>query len=142
MPLKPPTAQLPEIKTPIAKTTNRAHDDSVRALYKTARWLKFAEMVKAYNPVCQRIVNGEQCHSAAKIIHHILSPKKCPSLFLDWRNVVGVCTEHHPDSSGEPLNIPVPNRYAITKGIMGATYDSNVLIAKLRDPLTVGIPTL
>lgn len=142
MPLRPPTAKLSEVKTPTAKATTRAHDDSVRALYKSARWLKFRETVKACNGQCQRILNGEQCHNPAKIIHHVISPKVSPSLFLDWRNTVAVCSEHHPDSSGEPLNTVEPNRYAITHGILGATYDVNEFIAKLRDPLTVGIPTL
>jgi hypothetical protein len=141
---RPPVAKHPhaDMKVPTAKSTHRGHDDKVRHLYKTAQWLKFREQVKSCNPRCQRIINGEQCTQPSKLVHHIISPKVAPSLCYDWRNVLGVCAEHHPDTAGEPLNLPAPNVYSIIQGILNATYDANEFIAKLRNPLTIGTPLL
>src|SRR2546423_12174942 len=110
--LKPPTAKLPEVKTPVAKSERDR--DSMRPLYKTARWVKFAALVKNCNPQCQRTVNGQQCTQPSKVVHHLVSPRVRPELFLDWQYVVAICAEHHETSEGE--NLAEPHTYAITQG--------------------------
>jgi|HubBroStandDraft_3_1064219.scaffolds.fasta_scaffold451469_2 hypothetical protein len=130
--LKPPTAKRQEWNTPVAKCNRDDDRDALRSLYKKTRWLRFAASVKTCNPQCQRTVNGEQCHQASKIVHHLVSPKVRPELFLDWQYVVAICAEHHETSTGENLNSP--HTYAITRGILGASVDPNEVIAKLANP--------
>ena len=50
----------------------------------------------ARNPVCQRIIDDEQCHNASRIIHHLTSPLDRPELFYETKNLVCVCVDHHP----------------------------------------------
>ena len=138
---KPPTAKRQEWNTPVAKSNRESYSDSMRPLYKTARWLKFAAMVKNCNPQCQRTVNGEQCTQPSKVVHHLVSPKIRPELFLDWQYVVAICAEHHETSEGENLN--APHTYAITRGILGASVDPNTIIAKLSNPYLASLsPTV
>jgi hypothetical protein len=127
--LRPPTAKLWQP----AKTARRpvAKSDAIERQYHLASWFRFRESFLSCNPVCQALdLNGEQCHSAATICHHLVSPYVDASKFFDWQYVVGVCDRHHPYGPGEPLD--ACNRYAETKGLYGATCDPNVVIARLK----------
>src|ERR1700730_14328179 len=53
------------------------------------------------NEICQRIVDGKQCRTPVEIFHHLISPRENSRLMYDWRNIVGVCRQHHPPTEGE-----------------------------------------
>jgi hypothetical protein len=48
----------------------------------------------AYNPRCQRLVNGIQCEKASTHIHHIVDPSDDITLAYNPSNLVAVCDEH------------------------------------------------
>ncbi len=132
---KPPTARRPgapppgdKPKLPVARGYDS--DPAIRAYYKTAEWARVRKLCLTFNPVCQLIVNGEQCHQPARIAHQLISPRVNPNKVYDWQNIVMVCDAHHPDTPGEPIDSN--NVYAITNGILGATFDPNTLIARMR----------
>lgn len=66
-------------------------------------WRRTSYLVRALNPVCQRIDpdTGEQCHSAAEMVHHILAPDTHWELRQDFSNLVALCKPHHPNTSGD-----------------------------------------
>jgi hypothetical protein len=74
-----------------------------RAPYRnTARWKRLRLWFFKRNWQCQRILpNGEQCPYLARILHHIVSPEADESLTYEVTNLLGVCEEHHPNTSGE-----------------------------------------
>ncbi len=71
-------------------------NDHVNRLYELASWGRFKIHVLNRNPICQRIIRGEQCHAPAKVVHHLISPRQRPDLFLDAKNVVCLCPNCHP----------------------------------------------
>ena len=80
-----------------------------------APWRRFRKALGAYNPRCQRVVDGVQCNRAGTIAHHLVGRHTDASRIYDPANVVMVCAEHHPASSdGEPQgsqNEYVPTRW-------------------------------
>lgn len=83
-----------------------------------AQWRKFRATLQAYNPQCQRIVDGVRCCQAGKIAHHLVGRHTAPSRMYDPSNLVMVCREHHPsDSDGEPEGSE--NEYAPTRWKVG-----------------------
>src|SRR5882672_1802287 len=91
---RPPTAKLPTSSVPRAKS-KWSDDPAIRAYYKTAEWQRVRKLCLTFNPVCQLIENGEQCHEPARIAHHLISPRVNPSKVYDWQNIVMVCDAHH-----------------------------------------------
>jgi hypothetical protein len=101
-----PTAQLPG-----ATPTARAADDNIDAQYKQgplgAAWISTSKLMRRLNPVCQKIVNdglyrNEQCHNPAALVHHLVSPRQDPKLFLVASNLVALCAHCHPPDDGTP----------------------------------------
>jgi 5-methylcytosine-specific restriction enzyme A len=77
-------------------------DDEVSRMYSTARWRKFCLHVLNRNPLCQRLQAGQPCRNAATLVHHLISPRVRPDLFLAPENVVALCAQCHPPSEGTP----------------------------------------
>ena len=98
----------------------RPKGDSFDALYHQSDWIRFSRLMKEFNPICQAIAKGRQCNRAAKISHHLISPKVDMSKFLEPSNIVCLCLEHHPNTAGEVKE--VVHEYAPTNGILGAVY--------------------
>jgi len=82
----------------------RKKNDPCARLYRTTAWFRFRWFVLNRNPICQRIVKGEQCRESATVVHHLLSPRQRPDLFLDPANVLCLCAGCHPGGEeGTPL---------------------------------------
>lgn len=65
-------------------------------MYHSAAYkLRFQPAMKRQNPVCQRLVDGAQCHNPSTILHHLNEPNTTTE-FYDAKNVVMLCTVHHP----------------------------------------------
>jgi hypothetical protein len=87
-----------------AKTKERINEgrrsDEVRKLYKRTFWIEFREWFLRKHPVCQRVIDGKRCLQPATVVHHMLSPRDRPDLFLDEDNCRAVCAPHHPTGQG------------------------------------------
>ena len=90
--------------------------DAVDKMYDTARWATFRAWMLMQNPICQRIVKGEQCHNPSSVVHHLISPRQRPDLFTDPRAVTCLCPTCHDASEGTPTWRPgvdfVPTRFS------------------------------
>jgi 5-methylcytosine-specific restriction protein A len=75
--------------------------DEVWMLYQQPRWKKFRLWFWRSNPQCQRVIDGVRCEQIATTIHHRISPRQRPDLFIDADNVKAVCTKHHSNSEGD-----------------------------------------
>ena len=84
----------------------RKKEDPINALYRNGNWPKCAGLHKNRNPICQRIRNGRQCTNPAWLVHHLISPRQRPDLFLDFKNLVSLCEHCHPTSEGTPEWLP------------------------------------
>ena len=84
--------------------TKTERDNSVKHLYDSRVWRsRFSPMMLRLNPICQRLDDdGKQCDRPATVVHHLRSPRECPTRFLDPTNVVCVCERHHPPDAGTP----------------------------------------
>jgi hypothetical protein len=106
-------------KTPRAGTTQadadrkqsnnfRMASDPINRMYAKASWKHFRLVMLGRNPICQRLIknqNGEleQCHAAASVVHHRVSPRADASLFLVPKNTICFCELHHPAGvEGDP----------------------------------------
>jgi hypothetical protein len=68
-------------------------------LYQSRDWRdRTSPLMRSYNMICMRIIDGVQCTRPSKVVHHLIAPDKAPALAMDWRNLVAVCPEHHPAS--------------------------------------------
>jgi len=47
-----------------------------------------------------RVIDGVQCNRIADTVHHLISPRKRPDLFVDANNVAAVCRQHHHHGEG------------------------------------------
>lgn len=133
MPHRPPTLKSPYSVSDSVPTARRERKElsHIDRMYHLAAWKRCRDTVMAMNPICQCLnLEGEQCRDAAVICHHIVSPYADATRFFDWRNLVAVCRTHHPNTEGEDLKHP--NRYAVTQGILGASFDVNEFIEHLR----------
>jgi len=79
----------------------RVHDD-VDRMYAQVRWLTFREFIIHQRPICQKINKGIRCTNPAKIVHHLISPRRRPDLFTTASNVVALCQLDHPPTEGTP----------------------------------------
>lgn len=80
----------------------REKNDKVRALYHTAAWARLKRIRFNRNPMCQRLIDGVQCRWRATLLHHLISPRQRPDLFLEPANTVCLCANCHPDTPGTP----------------------------------------
>jgi hypothetical protein len=71
-------------------------------MYATTRWTNFRAWLLRQRPLCQRIDSGAVCFAKGKILHHLLSPRIRPELFVDPANIVVLCEHHHPSDEGTP----------------------------------------
>jgi len=97
-----------------AQQTQRQYEakrsDPVWMMYQTPRWKVFRQWFLRLNPQCQRIIDGMRCEQIADTVHHLLSPRQRPELFLDADNVKAVCREHHHHGEGAgPDEVHVPS---------------------------------
>jgi hypothetical protein len=76
-------------------------DDELRGLYKTARWLRFRSWFLAYNPLCQRIWNGERCPHIGTEVHHRRGLREYPQDLCDAEQCVALCKACHGKHSGD-----------------------------------------
>ena len=94
-------------------------DDPIRKLY-DRRWETFKRWLRGMGNVrCQRIEDGQRCNHPVEIFHHLISPRANPDprLFLNAKNVVGVCRYHHSDILQDDPNLYVPT--VVAMGILG-----------------------
>jgi len=72
----------------------RGNDETTK-LYHTARWFRFRDTFLTFNPICMRVINGQQCMKPTSIVHHLEALRVNLSRFLDPSNVAAVCKNHH-----------------------------------------------
>lgn len=89
-------------------------------LYYRAPWLTFRVTIIRQNPICQRIVKGEQCRNPSRVVHHLISPRVDKSKFLNPKNVAALCESCHPGGTeGTPDWVPgvdfVPTKSSLPK---------------------------
>ena len=101
-------------KTPTAKAPARtptAQEHGGDPKYSTGAWPKLSRVVRARNPICQRILNvglykNEQCHNFSQLVHHRHGASAHPELFLSVydkegiSNLIALCLGCHIDSDG------------------------------------------
>lgn len=91
---------------PAHKQDNAAKDNDrqrkqnpVNRMYDAARWRGpdgFRQWLLKQNVICQRLTAGVQCTDISTVIHHLVSPRVNPDLFLSPGNCVCLCSTHHP----------------------------------------------
>jgi 5-methylcytosine-specific restriction protein A len=81
---------------------NDQKHDAVDRMYRLAPWVHFRKWFLSMNPACQRLVNGKPCNHPAIIVHHLISPRVAPQLFLVASNCAALCRKHHPNDDGTP----------------------------------------
>lgn len=98
-----------------AKAKNRRDNEKTNSVYGYG-WKKFTQLLRMNgNYACQHIdiYTNRRCIRPIAIFHHLLDAQAFPQFVRDYRNVCGVCREHHPESvGGEPINSG--NRYVPT----------------------------
>jgi 5-methylcytosine-specific restriction enzyme A len=80
-------------------TTEYQHErckDATDKLYGCARWYRLRRMMLEQNFQCQRIIGFEQCINAARVVHHIISPRERTDLMYDPTNLAALCESCHP----------------------------------------------
>jgi hypothetical protein len=80
----------------------RKTEDDIWKMYNGSRWERFRQAILGQNPICQRLVDGQQCRHVARVVHHVISPRVRPDLFVEPQNVKCVCFFHHSPNEGEP----------------------------------------
>jgi hypothetical protein len=91
-----------------------------RNLYGRAAWEGVNGMSKTvlrHNPLCQRIIDGQQCLQPATDVHHLCEHNGDPAKFFDWSQVVAVCKSCHFPGEGDP-----GYQYSPTMGLDHARY--------------------
>ncbi len=79
----------------------RKLNDEAAKFEGSAAWREVSLAFRRRNPICQAIENGEQCHSPAELVHHLISPAERPDLKIDWANLVSLCSGHHTPHAGD-----------------------------------------
>src|SRR5579864_3161814 len=64
-------------------------------MYGTVRWFRFRSWLLPQNPMCQKLTKGQPCRNPAHVVHHLISPRVRPDLFIDPANVVCLCDHCH-----------------------------------------------
>jgi len=86
-------------------------------MYLHPRWKKFRQWFLRLNPVCQRVIDGVRCERIADTVHHLLSPRQRPDLFIDATNVKAVCRAHHHHGEGaQPGEVYVESFVSLSLG--------------------------
>jgi hypothetical protein len=75
--------------------------EPISKLYRRAAWSNFRTYFFRRHPICQRVIDGVRCLRIATLVHHRLSPKERPDLFLDEENCRALCAEHHHAHDGD-----------------------------------------
>ncbi len=78
----------------------RAANDAVTKWIRGRDWANISQTYRSRNPICQAIVDGEQCHAPAELVHHIVSPAENWDIRHDWKNLVSLCMKHHTPHAG------------------------------------------
>lgn len=65
-------------------------------MYGTVRWFRFRGWLLTQNPMCQKLTKGQPCRNPAHVVHHLISPRVRPDLFIDPPNTVCLCDHCHP----------------------------------------------
>jgi hypothetical protein len=105
--------------------------------YNLAAHRRFRAAVADCNPMCQRVVDGKQCMHPSVICHHLISPKVDASKALSADNVVMVCRNHHPNTTGE--NPRDENHYVPTvMMLLGKRYEYRHAYTPPAKPLEPG----
>jgi hypothetical protein len=76
-------------------------DDELRALYRSAGWLRFRSWFLAYNILCQRIIRGVRCQRIATDVHHRRGLRQHPEDLCDAEHCVALCKACHHKHSGD-----------------------------------------
>jgi hypothetical protein len=101
-----PTAKLAGHDADQKEKERYRKNDAVNRMYKTGRlgraWMWTSRLVRSANPICQKIVNGEQCTNPSTLVHHLQSPRSRPELFLSVKNLVALCDSCHVPDDGTP----------------------------------------
>jgi hypothetical protein len=81
----------------------RWKNDDVSRMYSRAPWPSFRTTLIGQNPICQRLLKGGvQCQNWATLVHHLLSPRIRPDLFVSPQNCVALCATCHTPEEGTP----------------------------------------
>jgi hypothetical protein len=92
----------PDHQQTLAEKNKARNQDPDNAKYHTMDWIRYSRLLRDCNIQCQRLEkDGKQCRYPSQLVHHLLSPRKHPSLFFNPSNCVCICRFHHPDSEGE-----------------------------------------
>jgi 5-methylcytosine-specific restriction enzyme A len=85
----------------------KRHLDPIFKLYNCAAWHRCTTAFLSCNPGCMRIgPEGKQCHEAATICHHLISPRVRQDLMYSFSNLKALCEAHHEPTEGErPENL-------------------------------------
>jgi hypothetical protein len=60
------------------------------------KWRMLAPKMRVLNPMCCKLIDGEQCHNPATVTHHLVSPRRDTRLFLEPTNLTTLCANCHP----------------------------------------------
>jgi hypothetical protein len=102
------------LKTPTARRpsdTPTAQEHGGDPKYSTGAWPKLSRVVRARNPICQKIISlgsyrGEQCRHFSQLVHHRHGAIAHSELFLSVydkegvSNLIALCLNCHVDSDG------------------------------------------
>jgi hypothetical protein len=81
----------------------RQNDPIWKEMYNRARWTHFRLWLLRLNPLCQRLHGSVQCTNPARLVHHLISPRVKPDLFIVASNCVCLCGSGcHPNTEGTP----------------------------------------
>lgn len=93
----------PDLESPGGHGRCRSHarmreltyrDPKVRALYRTARWLKLRGIALAGHPICAACARAGRI-TAATDVHHVRRHGGDPALFFDFSNLECLCVSCH-----------------------------------------------
>ena len=81
----------------------RWKNDATYRVYHRAPWPQFRAMLLGQNVLCQKLDrDGAQCRNVSTLVHHLISPRVRPELFVDAANCVALCAHCHPPDEGTP----------------------------------------
>jgi hypothetical protein len=101
-------------------------------MYNSSNWdgaFGVRPAVLMHNPRCQRIVDGKQCWHGAALVHHRISPRERPDLFLSpfdengFSQLIALCRDCHPNSEGTPDWVEGKDYVRTEFAIMGVNFD-------------------
>ena len=88
-----------------ARDNRRRREDPTGRFYNSAAWRRTSEMLRRFNPICQKLTDGEACRNPAALVHHMIGPMARPDLMFaifdpitKKSHLVCLCKDHHPDT--------------------------------------------